>query len=223
MIVEDEPLQRKLYVDALKANGYQVVSERTGERAISLLARHVPKLVILDINLPGIGGVEVCRRIRAQLGSAVSVIFFTASDRLDVLRRGIEAGGDDFLTKGGGVSGMLGRVGYWVHSRSVSLGQVQRETILKNVSNAITETDPAGSEGSVLPPARNWRQLDPTSDQNLATLQRFVGEARNLAPIAFGRSVPQKLYFLGYIAGAVNHLANSSLLLKVRFLDYLKS
>src|SRR5258708_8295798 len=100
MIVEDEPLQRKLYVDALKANGYQVVSERTGERAISLLARHVPKLVILDINLPGIGGVEVCRRIRAQLGSAVSVIFFTPTDRLDLLPPGIAAGRHDFLPQG---------------------------------------------------------------------------------------------------------------------------
>src|SRR5438552_2070823 len=137
MIVEDEPLQRTLYVDALKANGYQVVSARSGERAISMLTHYIPKLVILDINLPGIAGVEVCKRIRSQLGSAVSIIFFTSSDRLDVLRRGIEAGGDDFLTKGIGVSGMLERVGYWMHARSGSLAQAQRDNILKNVISAI--------------------------------------------------------------------------------------
>ncbi|MBI1776243.1 MAG: response regulator [Proteobacteria bacterium] len=223
LVVEDDSLQRKLYVDALTANGYQAVNAQTGERAISLLAHYVPKLVILDINLPGIGGVEVCRRIRAQLGSAVSVIFFTSSDRLAVLRQGIEAGGDDFLTKGVGVSGMLERVGYWMHARARSLEPAQRDNILKNVTNAIAAAGPAQAAMNALPPSHDWRQLDPQTDENVATLQRFVGEARTLAPGAFGRIVDQKLYLLGYITGAVNHLANSSLVLKIRFLDYLKS
>jgi DNA-binding response OmpR family regulator len=67
MVVEDDATQRRAYVEALKARGFQVVGASTGEEASRLLPHYMPRLAILDVNLPGIGGTEVCKRIRRQL------------------------------------------------------------------------------------------------------------------------------------------------------------
>jgi len=220
-VVEDERIQRHAYVDALKAHGFVVASASSGEEAARLLSHYTPRLVILDVNLPGIGGPEVCRRIRKQMGNGVTVIFVTSNDTADVLLECVEAGGDDFLIKGSSVTRVLERVSYWLNAPARSLRSNQRESIVRNVRTAITvepSTRPAAA-----PPAKGWRALDPKADQNLATLIEFIAAARAYAKSNFGRTVKQKLYLLGYIAGVVNYVANSNMVLKIRFLEYLKA
>ena len=223
LVVEDDSTQRRAYVEALKARGFQVVGASTGEEASRLLPHYKPRLVILDVNLPGIGGAEVCRRIRRQLDRGVTVIFITSNDSLDVLQECIAAGGDDFLIKGVSIKGVLERVGYWMQAPSRSLQPAQRDSILRNVRSALGQDALARSPGADMVPERNWRSLAPQNDEALATMVRFITEARARAPDGFGRTVEQKLYLLGYIAGVVNIVANSSMMLKIRFLDYLKA
>lgn len=220
-VVEDERIQRHAYVDALKAHGFVVASASSGEEASRLLSHYTPRLVILDVNLPGIGGPEVCRRIRKQMGTGVTVIFVTSNDTANVLLECVEAGGDDFLIKGSSVTRVLERVSYWLNSPARSLRTNQRESIVKNVRTAIT-LDPS-PRPAVVSPVKGWRALDPKADPNLASLIEFIAAARAYAKSNFGKTVKQKLYLLGYIAGVVNYVANSNMVLKIRFLEYLKA
>lgn len=222
LVVEDEAIQRRAYVEALKARGFLVVGASTGEEASRLFPQYMPRLVILDVNLPGIGGTEVCRRIRRQHGRSVTVIFITSNDRLEILHECIEAGGDDFLIKGVSINGVLERVSYWMHAPARSLQPVQRDSILKNVQTAISH-DTVKTPPSEAATEKSWKSLTPSSDNVVNNLINFIKDARSHAPNGFGRTVDQKLYILGYIAGVVNYVANSSMMLKIRFLDYLKA
>ncbi|MBI1775806.1 MAG: response regulator [Proteobacteria bacterium] len=223
LVVEDEFSQRRLYVEALKLAEYRVLGAETGEEALNLLKMHVPRAVILDVRLPGMSGPEVCQKLRDRFGRSITVIFYTEGARLPVLLECMEAGGDDFLIKGASLSTMLERVGYWLHAASRSLHGEQRESILSTLRSMA----PAAEPPSAPPPAPSfggtWRKLRTVTDEHLGKLTIFVQRARSGAPRGFGRTVQQKLYLLGYIAGAVNFVANSSMALKIRFLDYLKA
>ncbi len=83
---------------ALTLGGYEAQTAEDGERAIEMVVQGVPDAVVLDIGLPGIDGLEVCRRLRL-LGNRVAILILTArdvvSDRID----GLDAGADDYLVK----------------------------------------------------------------------------------------------------------------------------
>src|SRR5207253_2434908 len=81
----------------LRKEGFRVVSAGTGEDALAAAKRERPRLVVLDVGLPGIDGLEVCRRLRAD--SNIPVIFLTARDSEIDRILGLEMGGDDYLTK----------------------------------------------------------------------------------------------------------------------------
>jgi DNA-binding response OmpR family regulator len=97
VVVEDDPSIADLLDLYLRKEGFRVLLADSGERGLEFVARDKPVVVILDIGLPGIDGLEVCRRIRAT--SKVPVLFLTARD--DEVDRilGLEMGGDDYVTK----------------------------------------------------------------------------------------------------------------------------
>ena len=98
MAVEDDPAIADLLDMYLRREDHRVYLAADGERGLELIAAHRPDVVILDVGLPGIDGLEVCRRIRAS-DAAVSVVFLTARD--DEIDRvlGLEMGADDYVTK----------------------------------------------------------------------------------------------------------------------------
>ncbi len=97
LVVDDEEAILKLLRFPLEKEGYQVVTARDGEEALETFARESFDLVILDLMLPHVDGMEVCRRIRAQ--SIVPIIMLTAkSDEFDKVL-GLEIGADDYITK----------------------------------------------------------------------------------------------------------------------------
>jgi DNA-binding response OmpR family regulator len=97
LLVDDEEAILKLLRFPLEKEGYTVVTARDGEEAIETFDRERFDLVILDIMLPGLDGLEVCRRIRAQ--SIVPIIMLTArSEEIDRVL-GLEIGADDYITK----------------------------------------------------------------------------------------------------------------------------
>ncbi len=98
MAVEDDPAIADLLDMYLRREDHRVYLAADGERGLELIAAHRPDVVILDVGLPGIDGLEVCRRIRSS-DAAVSVVFLTARD--DEIDRvlGLEMGADDYVTK----------------------------------------------------------------------------------------------------------------------------
>jgi two-component system response regulator MprA len=98
LVVEDDRAVREALRRALTLGGYEVQTVEDGEQAIEIVAQNIPDAVVLDIGLPGIDGLEVCRRLRL-LGNRVAILILTArdvvSDRID----GLDAGADDYLVK----------------------------------------------------------------------------------------------------------------------------
>jgi two-component system OmpR family response regulator len=97
LVVDDDPHIRQLLVFALGKAGLAAIEAGDGEEAVARIAAAAPDLVILDINMPRMDGLEVCRRVRAT--SAVPILFLSSRD--DEIDRvlGIELGGDDYVVK----------------------------------------------------------------------------------------------------------------------------
>ena len=97
LVVDDEPKIVKLARDYLQRQGYQVATAADGPMALAIARREKPALVVLDLNLPGMDGLDVCRALRRDSG--VPIIMLTArveeTDRLI----GLELGADDYITK----------------------------------------------------------------------------------------------------------------------------
>jgi two-component system, OmpR family, response regulator len=97
LIVDDDPQIREVLTIALERAGMTVIKAADGQSALRMAARDTPDLMVLDIGLPEMDGLEVCRRIRAT--SALPILFLTAQD--DEVDRilGLEMGADDYVTK----------------------------------------------------------------------------------------------------------------------------
>ncbi len=97
LVVDDDPRLRELVSITLERAGYQTITARDGQIALTHAMREAPDLVVLDVGLPEIDGLEVCRRLRAR--SDVPILFLTARD--DEIDRvlGLELGADDYVTK----------------------------------------------------------------------------------------------------------------------------
>jgi CheY-like chemotaxis protein len=100
LIVEDNARSRKLLRDVLGYHGYQVYEAESGEEGLALAARVAPRLVMMDIQLPGIDGVEALRRLRDEEQTrAIPVVAVTASVMGQEIRRIEDAGFDGYLQK----------------------------------------------------------------------------------------------------------------------------
>ena len=101
LLIDDDVRLAAMVVDYLKAAGYTLDHVSDGEQALTQLAQQVPQLVILDWMLPGLDGLEVCRRIRMLPGAAARVPILMLSAKGDPTDRiiGLEMGADNYLTK----------------------------------------------------------------------------------------------------------------------------
>jgi len=97
LVVDDEPNIADLVELYLRRDGFRVVKVATGEDAVAAVTTHRPRLVVLDVGLPDIDGLEVCRRLRQN--SSIPVIFLTARDTEIDRVLGLELGADDYVTK----------------------------------------------------------------------------------------------------------------------------
>src|SRR6185503_19195801 len=97
LVVDDEANIADLVELYLRRDGYRVVKAANGESGLKAVTDHRPRLVVLDIGLPDIDGLEVCRRLRQT--STIPVIFLTARDSEVDRVVGLELGADDYVTK----------------------------------------------------------------------------------------------------------------------------
>ncbi|MBV8895208.1 MAG: response regulator transcription factor [Acidobacteriaceae bacterium] len=108
LIVDDEPQIRRVMRTALTANGYEPYEARTGEEALEVLRDFSPDVILLDLNMPGMGGMDTCRKLRTASDSAVIVLSVRDSehDKIEAL----DAGADDYMTKPFSVNELMARI-----------------------------------------------------------------------------------------------------------------
>jgi len=100
LVVEDNARNMKLFRDVLESSGYRTLEATTGERAVELVVEHCPDLVLMDIQLPDIDGVEALGRLRAEERTAsVPVLALTAQAMDGDRERFLAAGFDGYLSK----------------------------------------------------------------------------------------------------------------------------
>jgi len=135
LVVDDTPHNVKLLGDLLQVKGYAVATAATGEEALAKLPAERPDIVLLDVMMPGLSGYDVCRRIRADVATALlPVVLVTSLDPAQERIHGIEAGADDFLSKPINQAELFARVRSLLRIKALQ-DEVQRQAEALKVSN----------------------------------------------------------------------------------------
>jgi two-component system, OmpR family, KDP operon response regulator KdpE len=108
LVVDDDPQIRRAMRTTLTARGYEVADTRTGEEALDELRASAYDLVLLDMNMPGMGGIETCRLVRSS--SEVAIIMLTVSNSEKQKVEALDAGADDYITKPFSTPELLARI-----------------------------------------------------------------------------------------------------------------
>ncbi len=123
LVVDDEPQLRRTLRSTLTALGFIVAAAETGESALEMLREERFDLMLLDINMPGISGVETCRAVKER--SDISVLMLSVRDRAEDKIQALDAGADGYITKPFDVNELLARI---------------RATLRRAPSTALSET-----------------------------------------------------------------------------------
>jgi two-component system KDP operon response regulator KdpE len=108
LVVDDEPQIRRVMRATLTSQGYTIVEAKDGQEALAKLRTEHPDLVLLDVNMPVMDGLEACREIRS--GSAIPVIMLTVRSAEKDKVRALDAGADDYIVKPFGIQELLARI-----------------------------------------------------------------------------------------------------------------
>jgi two-component system, OmpR family, KDP operon response regulator KdpE len=108
LVIDDEPQIGRMLRTQLTARGYQVDHVGTGQEGLVAVGEDPPDLILLDLGLPDMDGIEVCRRLREW--TTVPIIFLTVRDDERSKVHGLDVGGDDYITKPFGLPELLARV-----------------------------------------------------------------------------------------------------------------
>lgn len=108
LVVDDEPQIRRVLRATLSTHGYVITEAKTGEEALESLRKERPDLVLLDMNMPGMGGIETCREIRRASDAPIIMLTVRNAERDKVAA--LDAGADDYVVKPFGIEELLARI-----------------------------------------------------------------------------------------------------------------
>ena len=147
LVVDDDPHIRDLLSFALAKSGMEVDQAADGEEALAAVEARPPDLMVLDINLPRLNGLDVCRRLRASGGPQAELPILFLSSRDDEIDRivGIEIGGDDYVVKPFSPREVVARVGA-ILKRSAGKAAAENENAQPPVVRNKLSLDPEGWE-----------------------------------------------------------------------------
>ncbi len=171
LVVEDERAVRDALERVLRTDGYEVELAADGDAALKALSTRAPDAIVLDVLLPGVDGIEVCRRLRGA-GDRVPILMVTALDAVKDRVAGLDAGADDYLVKPFSISELRARVRALLRRAGLDEGQPERCADL--------ELDPRGHQ--VLRAERRV-ELTITEFQLLELLLRNAGQVLTRAQI----------------------------------------
>jgi two-component system, cell cycle response regulator DivK len=118
LIAEDNEKNMKLFRDVLQVRGYETLEATTGEQAIELATRHTPDLVLMDIQLAGMDGLEALRRLREdERTAAIPVVALTAQAMAGDRERFLEAGFNGYVSKPVNIGEFIGTVRHYCEGR----------------------------------------------------------------------------------------------------------
>ena len=141
--MDDEAKNVEVISRLMRRLGYDVLTATSGELALESVARHKPDLVLLDVNMTGIDGFEVCRRIKSDAGTRlIPVILITGLNATADRVRGIEAGADDFLTKPPVIAELEARVRSLTRLKRYTDELETAESIILTLGLTIESRDP---------------------------------------------------------------------------------
>ncbi len=170
LVVDDDPLTLEMMQDLLSDAGHQVRVARDGFEALDQVAESPPDLVLLDVMMPGMDGITVCRRLRQDPRTReLPVVLITAlTDRRDRLA-GLEAGADEFLSKPVDPAELVTRVNTIVRLNRYRRLQRERakfEWLVQSLDVGIVLLDDAGRITYANPCARQWLALEDEADES---------------------------------------------------------
>jgi two-component system KDP operon response regulator KdpE len=108
LVIDDEPQIRRVMRTTLIGAGYEIEDAKSGEEGVELMGKFHPDLVLLDMNMPGMGGLAACKSIRADRN--VAIIMLTVRDSEEDKVAALDAGADDFITKPFSTPELLARI-----------------------------------------------------------------------------------------------------------------
>ena len=131
LVVDDEPQIRRVLRTTLSAKGYEIFDAKSGEEALEAIRKQRFDLILLDMNMPGMGGLEACREIRAT--SEVAIIMLTVRNSEQDKVTALDAGADDYVTKPFGIPELLARIRAALRRLPVSQGTADETVDLGEV------------------------------------------------------------------------------------------
>ena len=108
LVVDDEPQIRRVLRSTLTSQGYVIIDAKTGEEGVESVRKNKPDLVLLDVNMPGMGGIEACREIRRSSDAPIIMLTVRNAERDKALA--LDAGADDYVVKPFGIEELLARI-----------------------------------------------------------------------------------------------------------------
>ena len=108
LVVDDEPQIRRVLRSTLSAQGYVINEAKSGEEALEWVRKEQPDLILLDVNMPGMGGIEACREIRRGADAPIIMLTVRNAERDKVAA--LDAGADDYVVKPFGIEELLARI-----------------------------------------------------------------------------------------------------------------
>lgn len=166
LLVEDEPAQREVLSYNLQSEGFDVVKAADGDEAMLLVEEEAPDIIVLDWMLPGISGIEICRRLKSKSQTrGIPILMLSArSEEVDRVR-GLETGADDYVVKPYSVLELMARVRNQlrrVRPATVGLRLEYEDIILDSETHRVTRAD-------------NPLKLGPTEFRLLSTFMEKPG------------------------------------------------
>ena len=140
LIVDDAPAQLGMMRSMMLQQGYQTFVANSGERALSIAQRAQPDLILLDIVLPGMDGMEVCRRLKAHPATSnIPIIFMSARTSTDDIVAAFDIGASDYVPKPLRLAEVCARVRAQLHFRRTSMSQQQQAQRLRLIVDSMDE------------------------------------------------------------------------------------
>ena len=138
LIVDDQPNNIKVLISFLKSQNFQTRIAESGERALQLLDRFLPDLILLDVMMPGMNGFDTCRKIKTDEKKAdIPIIFMTALENIEDKVQGFKAGGVDYITKPFDQTEMLARINTHIALRKKTMALEKALEEVKTLSGLL--------------------------------------------------------------------------------------